>query len=38
LFFSKSGNFRKFDFISDDKKERTYDKLKSIVLDLSKLY
>jgi hypothetical protein len=38
IFISKSGNYKKFDFINDGKTERTYEKLKSVVVDLSKLY
>ncbi len=38
IFITKHGNYKKFDFINDDKTERTYDKLKNVLIDLSKLY
>lgn len=38
IFITKSGNYKKFDFINNDKTERTYEKLKNTIIDLSKLY
>ncbi len=38
IFIGKSGNFKKFDFINDEKTDRTYEKLKINISDLCKLY
>jgi glutaredoxin len=37
LFIGKSGVPRKFDFVNDQKTERTYEKLKNVVSELSKM-
>lgn len=38
IFVGRTGNFRKFDFINNEKTERTYDKLKSVVSEMSRLH
>lgn len=37
ILIGKSGNHRTFDFINDDKTERTYEKLKSKINEIYKL-
>jgi hypothetical protein len=36
IYIGKTGKYKKFDFINDYKTERTYDKLKAVVSELSK--
>lgn len=36
IYIGKTGKYKKFDFINDYKTERTYDKLKTVVSELSK--
>ena len=36
IYIGKTGKYKKFDFINDYKTERTYDKLKLVICDLTK--
>lgn len=36
IYIGKTGKYKKFDFINDYKTERTYDKLKNVLTELSK--
>lgn len=37
IFIGKSGNYKRFDFINDEKTERSYDKLKTVINEIHRL-